>query len=246
MRIRLVVGALGLIAVMAVAGALFVTRHINATGAAGPFAMHVASASDEPWVTKTVTACDKKKTVIVEGYRQGTVLPTEKARQVAKLLMALMKYCDYRVLARLPQQETTVYLSIDGQPFVEMREVEQNLPLLLVHGGVLHTERELRVWAAEQKRVIEEGYNLFHSSSLGTNGISCDMCHPNASNTHPETYPKFQTQLKALALLRDMINWCIENPMEGKKLTGDDPKMKALEAYILSARAGKTLDPGKH
>jgi hypothetical protein len=22
------------------------------------------------------------------------------------------------------------------------------------------------------------------------------MCHPNASNTHPETDPKFQTQLK--------------------------------------------------
>lgn len=246
MSTRVVVGARIIGALMAVAVGLVVADQVSATGAAAPLSSQAATtASDEPWVTKTVTACDKKKTVIVEGYRQGQALPAEKARQVAKLLMALMKYCDYRVLARLPQQETTVYLSIDGQPFVEMREVEQRLPLLLVQ-GTAPSERERRVWAAEQKRLIEEGYRLFHSSTLGTNGISCDMCHPDASNTHPETYPKFQTQLKEVALLRDMVNWCIENPLEGKKLSGDDPKLKALEAYILSARAGKALAPGKH
>jgi hypothetical protein len=27
--------------------------------------------------------------------------------------------------------------------------------------------------------------------------VSCDMCHPDAANTHPETYPKFQPQLGA-------------------------------------------------
>jgi len=245
MGTRFVAGTLSFVAVIAATIALFTSDPAAATGAAGSSAIQAEAASDATWVTKTVTACDKKKTVIVEGYREGEVLPREKARQVAKLLMALMKYCDYRVLARLPQQETTVYLSIDGQPFVEMTEVEKNLPLVLVHGAP-HTDRETRVWAAEQKRIIELGYKLFHSSELGSNGISCDMCHPNASNTHPETYPKFQTQLKTVALLRDMVSWCIENPMEGKKLSGDDPKMKALEAYILSDRTGKVSAPGKH
>ncbi|MFQ5713369.1 MAG: hypothetical protein ACE5GU_05000 [Candidatus Scalinduaceae bacterium] len=47
-------------------------------------------------------------------------------------------------------------------------------------------------------------------------------------------------------LLRDMINWCIENPQEGKKLSGDDPRMKALESYMISIRAGKVIEPGKH
>ena len=246
MNTRVVVSAVIVGTLIAVAVGLLVTDQVNAAGAATPSPSQAAATiSDEPWVTKTVTACDKKKTVIVEGYRQGEALPAEKARQVAKLLTALMKYCDYRVLARLPQQETTVYLSIDGEPFVEMREVEQGLPLLLVQGAS-PSERERRVWVAEQKRLIEEGYKLFHNSTLGTNGISCDMCHPDASNTHPETYPKFQTQLKEVALLRDMVNWCIENPLEGKKLSGDDPKMKALEAYILSTRTGKILAPGKH
>ncbi|MCX8070836.1 MAG: hypothetical protein N3C12_00045 [Candidatus Binatia bacterium] len=125
-----------------------------------------------------------------------------------------------------------------------MRKYEEKTQL--AHGGAAHTEREMRVWEAELKRTIDEGYKLFHSPELGTNGISCDMCHPDASNTHPETYPKFQTQLKRIALLRDMINWCIENPMEGPRLADDDEKMKALEAYIISTRKGVPLAPGKH
>jgi cytochrome c len=72
------------------------------------------------------------------------------------------------------------------------------------------------------------------------------MCHPHAANTHPETYPKFQTQLGRVALLRDMINWCIEHPVRGKPLDADSPKMRALEAYIIAQRKGKTLEYGKH
>jgi thiosulfate dehydrogenase len=80
----------------------------------------------------------------------------------------------------------------------------------------------------------------------GTIGVSCDMCHPDAANTHPETYPKYQVQLQKVALLRDMINWCIENPVKGKPLNGDDPKLRALEAYILAQRKGKGLAYGMH
>ena len=49
-----------------------------------------------------------------------------------------------------------------------------------------------------------------------------------------------------MAVLRDMINWCIENPLEGQKLAEDDPRMKRLEAYILHQRKGVPTDPGKH
>lgn len=114
------------------------------------------------------------------------------------------------------------------------------------------TKRDSLIWERELKAMIEEGYKWFHDASLGTNGISCDMCHPDAADTHPETYPKFQIQLKKVALLRDMINWCIENPMEGKALKDDDPRLKAIEAYIIWARANqdprphaKILNPGK-
>ncbi|PTL76964.1 hypothetical protein DAT35_47355 [Vitiosangium sp. GDMCC 1.1324] len=72
------------------------------------------------------------------------------------------------------------------------------------------------------------------------------MCHPDAANTHPETYPKYQVQFGRVALLRDMINWCIENPVRGKPLADDDPKMRAMEAYIYAQRKGVPLEYGKH
>ena len=72
------------------------------------------------------------------------------------------------------------------------------------------------------------------------------MCHPDAANTHPETYPKFQPQLGRVALLRDMINWCIEHPVRGKQLAADDPNACAPSRPTSprSARA-RALDYGK-
>jgi thiosulfate dehydrogenase len=110
------------------------------------------------------------------------------------------------------------------------------------------TAQDVALWKSETERVALAGSQVFHSGDeLGsTVGVSCDMCHPHAANTHPETYPKFQAQLGRVALLRDMINWCIEHPVRGKPLASDDPKMRALESYILAQRKGKTLDYGKH
>jgi hypothetical protein len=110
------------------------------------------------------------------------------------------------------------------------------------------TPRDEMVWALETKKFIDEGKGFFHDAKAlgGTIGVSCDMCHPDAANTHPETYPKYQVQLQRVALLRDMINWCIENPLKGKPLSGDDPKLRAVEAYILAQRANHQLTPGKH
>jgi hypothetical protein len=110
------------------------------------------------------------------------------------------------------------------------------------------TARDYAVWKKEVDREVKYGDQIFHDDKLvgSTNGVSCAMCHPHGSNTHPETYPKFQIQLKRVALLRDMINWCIENPSRGKKLDADDPKMRALEAYIMAQRKGVAMEYGKH
>jgi cytochrome c len=109
-----------------------------------------------------------------------------------------------------------------------------------------YTKADLKKWNDAFMFMVKEGEKQFHSSALGTNSVSCDMCHPNASNTHPETYPKFQKQIGKVVGLRDMINWCIQNPQQGKPLAADDPKMFALEAYITWERRGVKLEPGKH
>ncbi len=109
------------------------------------------------------------------------------------------------------------------------------------------SQRDEAIWAASTQAFVEEGNRVFHDADLlgGTVAVSCDMCHPDASNTHPETYPKYQVQLGRVALLRDMINWCIENPVRGKPLADDDPKMRAMEAYIYAKRKGTPLEYGK-
>ena len=108
------------------------------------------------------------------------------------------------------------------------------------------TKQDLERWQKEYMSVVETGRELWVSADLGTNGVSCAQCHPNAANTHPETYPKFQQQLGRVIALRDMINWCLQNPLEGEPLALDDPRLVAIEAYVTYERRGVPLDPGKH
>jgi hypothetical protein len=129
-----------------------------------------------------------------------------------------------------------------GMPATTQGEVQSG------HTYGAFSDRDERIWAAETQKFVQEGHRVFHdATALGsTIAVSCDMCHPDGRNTHPETYPKFQVQIGRVALLRDMINWCIQNPTRGKPLADGDPKLKALEAYILAQRKGVTLEFGKH
>jgi thiosulfate dehydrogenase len=108
--------------------------------------------------------------------------------------------------------------------------------------------RDEALWKASTEQMVKAGHRVFHDAKElgGTVAVSCDMCHPDGANTHPETYPKYQVQLGRVALLRDMVNWCIENPVRGKPLAEDDPRMKAIEAYIIAQRKGVKLEYGKH
>ena len=118
--------------------------------------------------------------------------------------------------------------------------------------GVLGTQadefsdKDVERWQKEYMSVVDEGRALWGSGDLGTNGVACGQCHPNGANTHPETYPKFQQQLGRVIPLRDMVNWCLQHPLEGMPLAADDPKMVAIEAYLAYERRGVALAPGKH
>ena len=108
------------------------------------------------------------------------------------------------------------------------------------------TDKDVERWTQEFMTVVKQGRELWTSGDLGTNGVACAQCHPNAANTHPETYPKFQQQLGKVVALREMINWCIQQPLEGQPLGLDDPRMIAMEAYVAWERRGVELAPGKH
>ena len=108
------------------------------------------------------------------------------------------------------------------------------------------SKEDLARWQEQFDGVVKEGRGLWADAKLGSNGVVCGQCHPNAANTHPETYPKFQKQLGKVANFWEMVNWCIRNPLEGDQLAADDPKMIALVSYATWERRGVKLEPGKH
>ena len=92
---------------------------------------------------------------------------------------------------------------------------------------------------------VKKGYDLWHDGRLGANGLACGNCHPDASATNPHTWPKYQTNLNKVGTLRDMINWCVTVPMQGKPLALDSDQMVAMEAYATYMHRGIALAPGK-
>jgi len=108
------------------------------------------------------------------------------------------------------------------------------------------TQEDVDAWYQEYMGVMQQGREVFTDPGLGTNGVICGQCHPNGTNTHPETYPKFQKQMGKVAQLWEMVNWCIRNALEGEELAADDPRMVAILSYISYERRGVELSPGKH
>ena len=92
---------------------------------------------------------------------------------------------------------------------------------------------------------VAKGDGLWHNGSLGTNGLACANCHPDGSASNPHTFPKFQTNLGKVGTLREMINWCITVPMQGKPLAYDSDEMIAMEAYSYYTHRGVALAPAK-
>lgn len=96
----------------------------------------------------------------------------------------------------------------------------------------------------ETAKAITRGDQLWHDRNLGTNGMACNMCHPDAAVTHPETYPKYKQQFGRVVSVQQFINWCIQVPLQGKprELGSDD--LVALEAYMNDRNRGQVLDIG--
>ncbi len=117
------------------------------------------------------------------------------------------------------------------------------------------TPDQLKAYDDSFMEAVKKGDLLFHgdgetAKAMGVNlsgtGMACAMCHPFAADTHPHEYPKFQAQIGKFSTLRDMVNWCIEKPMQGESIDPESEAMKDLEAYITWSNTGSVLAPGKY
>ena len=201
-----------------------------------------------------VQLCDGETSTKVKGVRPDERLTPEQAQSVSNELMRMWmdKVDPAKAAAWMKEQSAAQSPQSQTQAPARKPSGSKSEAAAKTAGGAEQandfTSRDFSIWKRELEREIKYGDEIFHSDKLigSANGIACAMCHPNGANTHPETYPKFQVQLRRVALLRDMINWCIEQPARGKRLEPDDPKMRALEAYIMSQRKGVPMEFGKH
>lgn len=121
---------------------------------------------------------------------------------------------------------------------------------LLASGASMAREPFTAAELADQKAkhlvVIKKGYDLWHGSkpSMSTNGLGCGNCHPDATASNPQTYPKFQTVFNKVVPYREMVNWCIQNPQAGKALDVGGEDMYAMEAYAFYLHRGLPIEPG--
>lgn len=201
----------------------------------------IAAAVAGDRIETIITLCDNQTQIVIDGLKPGTALDRGRAFQVAEKFMDVW---------RDKNPGSNWIMAKNYGPKDVAMQVRSTAPPAAKQSGIYSgfTAADEFVWKTEYEKFVAEGNRIFHDAKAfgGTVGVSCDMCHPNASNTHPETYPKYQVQMQRVALLRDMINWCIQHPAKGKPLADDDPKLKAMEAYIMSQRAGKAMEPGKH
>ncbi|GMT49035.1 MAG: hypothetical protein IEMM0008_0574 [bacterium] len=92
-------------------------------------------------------------------------------------------------------------------------------------------------------RTQKRGRRLWYSKSLGTNGQACMTCHVDGTwglhLPNPKRYPHVVTMTSTSNKrnatkkwsLKGIINYCIVNPLKGKKIGKRSKKMKALIAY---------------
>jgi thiosulfate dehydrogenase len=235
------------------------TREIRAQESPAVLTHQVPAAKDGGVV---VMLCDGKTSMEVKGLKAGQSMSHEQAIQVTRELMAKWQreHPDQKWQMAQTEQSSQPVPAPSAAAGPDVSKPSGTVPspqtgaksaaLGMQQGDTYasFTDRDYKIWKNETDKFVAEGKRIFHDTKElgGTIGVSCDMCHPDASNTHPETYPKYQVQLQKVALLRDMIDWCIENPVKGKAFSPNDPKLRALEAYIYAQRKGTALDYGKH
>jgi thiosulfate dehydrogenase len=239
----------------AIVAAVAYAPRIRAQQAPTPPAIHQVPQAKDGGVV--VMLCDGKTSMEVKGLKTGESMSHAQAVEVTRELMAQWQRQHPDEKWQMAQTDESS-APVPGPSEASGADVAKpgkatgaKPPTKGSQQGDTYasfTDRDYKVWKNETETFVALGKKIFHSDKElgGTIGVSCDMCHPDASNTHPETYPKYQVQLQKVALLRDMIDWCIENPVKGKALDPNDPKLRALEAYILAQRKGFKLDYGQH
>ena len=94
---------------------------------------------------------------------------------------------------------------------------------------------------------VEKGKAMFNDPKLGTNGSTCNSCHPDGKGLEKagdQGKKEWRTPGGAQKSLEDAVNICITMALKGKALDKKSQGMQDLVAYIKSL--GSKVPMKKH
>jgi thiosulfate dehydrogenase len=108
------------------------------------------------------------------------------------------------------------------------------------------TPAELKAQEEKLLTTVRRGFDMWYGAraDMSKNGLACANCHPDAAATNPHTFPKYMTMFNKVVPLREMINWCIQNPQAGAPMDKLSDDMTSLEAYALYLYRGVAINTG--
>jgi len=92
-----------------------------------------------------------------------------------------------------------------------------------------------------EQTALERGRQIYFDSTLGTNGFSCNSCHPDGMETRAEAYPRYKHVLGTMATLSMTHNFAVVNENRGKKWELGSEDANALALYVTFLANGKKM-----
>lgn len=94
--------------------------------------------------------------------------------------------------------------------------------------------------AAEQQ-ALERGRQIYFDEDLGSNGLSCNSCHPKGMDTRAEAYPRYKHVLGTMATISMTHNFAVVNENRGNKWELGSEDANAIALYVKFLANGKKM-----
>ncbi len=88
----------------------------------------------------------------------------------------------------------------------------------------------------------ERGKEIWFSPTIGSNGRTCESCHPKGDITRAEAYPRYKHVLRGVATLSMTHNFAVVNESRGRPWELGSEDANAIALFVTSLANGKKVN----
>ncbi len=103
------------------------------------------------------------------------------------------------------------------------------------------SDAELAIAVKHEKQAFVRGQEIWFDPQIGSNGLSCESCHPHGEMTNAETYPRYKHVLRTMSSLSMTHNFAVVNESKGKPWEIGSYDANSLVLYVKALANGKKI-----